>query len=152
LKTPKDTKKALTKIEQAYAFEPWASHKNPRKKNDKPEPNGNIHENGNSIDTSSSDKIQCRSHGHDHLWKDCHNNPDLSSFTGTYFLVIPDRERAVVVKDDDLAPKFTKSKHHTKRREDTHMTEESSFKRENGGPTVIFQNIEQILEEDASYK
>ena len=89
LKTLKDAKKALMKIEQAYDSEPQTSCKKTR---NKPSDNGN--ENGNKSDSSSSGKKQCRLQGHDHMWKDCPNNPYSSGFTGTHFSVIRDCEHA----------------------------------------------------------
>jgi hypothetical protein len=155
LKTLKDAKKALMKIERAYGFEPRTSRKKARTKTSD---NGN--ENGDRTDSSSSGKKQCRLQGHDHMWKDCPNNPYSSGFGGTHFSIIRERERAAANeakledknKDDESAHKSTRSKYRTKgRSEEVHATEDFSGS-EPGVPMVTFRHVEQFLDDDESYK
>ena len=116
LKTLIYSKKILMKVERAYDFEPRKSRKKTRKK---PSDNGN--ENGDKTDSTSSGRKQRRLQGHDHMWKDCPNNPYSSSFAGTHFSIIRDREHAAANeanledknKDDRSAHKSTRSKHRT---------------------------------------
>ena len=118
-KTLKAVKTILKTIEKAHRNDKVEQEPSGKKKPKEPAPN-------------KTDNDKCRLNGHNHLWKNCPNNPRSKNYNGTHYSKIRDQERAGTTapgKNEDTSTKSDdgSKRPHKKRHRDRDRREVSSL-------------------------